>query len=122
MWEGSTVPQPLEVTPETAVPAGLPPHVNVQSTPAFILSLIGTIETVAVLKTGNWLAVAPLEYVVEIAPAFVFRPLPQPERSAVKYMQIETNASFHQAESQQGSSIRNNQTRKEHSELSDMVF
>jgi hypothetical protein len=54
------VPQPTEVTPETAVLVGLPPQVSVQSTPAFTLSFIGVIDTVAVLKTGNWLAVTPL--------------------------------------------------------------
>jgi hypothetical protein len=50
----------VEVTPEVDVLVGLPSQVSVQSTPAFIFSLSGTMETVAVLKTGNWLAVTPL--------------------------------------------------------------
>jgi hypothetical protein len=43
----------MEVTPEVVVLVGLPPQVSVQSTPAFSLSLSGTMETVAVLNTGN---------------------------------------------------------------------
>ncbi len=62
---------------------GLPLQVTVQSTPASVLSPTGVMLTFAVAVTPRDVScpeITPLASVMEMRPAFVLEPLPQPER------------------------------------------
>jgi hypothetical protein len=85
------------------------------------MSFTGAIATVAVLNTGNCPGVTPLGYVTEMAPAFVVRLLPHPDRSAMDEKEIERSTRSHDTENRHRPSMRVNRANEECCELSDMV-